>query len=78
MKLIVLLLLTFSFSLFSKESKDREPASTHVEEVSLPDTVDISKDIIEINKTYIRDIASGEEKDEDLSTDRVEFWSFED
>ncbi len=76
MKALLVFLLFMGFNSFAKEGVKSEPAPTSTEEI-LPDTVDISNEIVEINQNYIRDIASGVEKDEKVNTESVPFWTFE-
>ncbi len=77
MKLLLLMTLVFGFNAFAKDVKEVKSDPTPSSEEILPDTVDISNEIVEINQNYIRDIASGVEKEEKVDTESVPFWSFE-
>ena len=77
MRLFILLTLIFGFNTFAKDVKEVKSEPTPSSEEILPDTVDISNEVVEINQNYIRDIASGVEKEEKVNTESVPFWSFE-
>ncbi|MCB9092291.1 MAG: hypothetical protein H6621_01050 [Halobacteriovoraceae bacterium] len=75
--LIALFILALGPSLYAETKSETEKFVAGSETV-LPDTVDISNEIIEINKDYVRDLAS--EKEEDGRAQKegdVQFWLFD-
>lgn len=68
--LIVITLLFLSTLGLSFASDDQ------VLELGLPNTVDISDEVIKIDQNYIRDVAS-EENEKEVLTPTIEFWKFE-
>ena len=45
-------------------------------EIGFPNTIDISDEVIEIDQSYVRDLASEEETEQTIKP-TLEFWSFE-
>jgi hypothetical protein len=78
--IFVFILLSISTLAISAEKKYQAP--TLPVEVLNPNSVQVSKDVIKINKTFLRDLASGQEEKKvkavQPTSDDIPFWYMED
>jgi hypothetical protein len=72
-KITAIFVFIFTIGLFAVEPDTK----INLEEEIIPNTVDISQEVIKINRSYARDLAS-DLLEEDLKKGQVEFWSLED